>query len=196
MDSGNAHGCTQNSENDFSFDFLAWYHKDGDEFLKHIIWVTSDETWFSFVNVKAVDAHIHQTSWKRLNKRLPARKLMAAVFLDRKGVLMVEFMYQGTTIISSGLQNTTKNCKGPLRTNGVVLLHDSAHLHTAACTWALLEHFNWVLSYHPPYSLIFLSATTICLPTWRTCWDHSASTIMRSWWKVWKHGWALRRQIS
>jgi hypothetical protein len=34
----------------------------------------------------------------------------------------------------------------------VVLLHDSAHLHTAACTRALLEHFNWELFDHPPYS--------------------------------------------
>jgi hypothetical protein len=33
-----------------------------------------------------------------------------------------------------------------------VFLHDNAHLHTAARTPALLEHFNWVLSYHPPYT--------------------------------------------
>jgi hypothetical protein len=32
-----------------------------------------------------VDAHIHQTSRKSLNKRLPARKLMETVFWDRKG---------------------------------------------------------------------------------------------------------------
>jgi hypothetical protein len=37
--------------------------------------------------------HIHQTSQKSLNKYcLAVRKLMAAVFWDRKGVLMVEFM--------------------------------------------------------------------------------------------------------
>jgi histone-lysine N-methyltransferase SETMAR len=32
-----------------------------------------------------------------------------------------------------------------------VLLHDNVHLHTV-CTQALLEHFNWELSDHPPYS--------------------------------------------
>jgi hypothetical protein len=31
-------------------------------------------------------------------KEMSARKLMATVFWDRKGVLMVEFMQQGTTI--------------------------------------------------------------------------------------------------
>jgi transposase len=33
-----------------------------------------------------------------------------------------------------------------------VLLHDNAHLHTAAHTRALLKHFNWELFDHPPYS--------------------------------------------
>jgi hypothetical protein len=34
--------------------------------------------------------HTHpQTNRKSLNKRVPARKLMATVFWDRKGVLMV-----------------------------------------------------------------------------------------------------------
>jgi hypothetical protein len=33
-------------------------------------------------------------------KQMPARKLITTVFWDRKGVLMVEFMQQGTTITS------------------------------------------------------------------------------------------------
>jgi hypothetical protein len=50
----------------------------------------------------SVYTHIHQTSQKSLNKRcLLSRKLMATVFWDRKGVLMVEFMQQGTTDPSS-----------------------------------------------------------------------------------------------
>jgi hypothetical protein len=32
--------------------FLERYHKDGDEFLNHIVRVTVDETWVSFVNVE------------------------------------------------------------------------------------------------------------------------------------------------
>jgi hypothetical protein len=31
---------------------LERYHKDGDEFLNHIVRVTGDETWVSFVNVE------------------------------------------------------------------------------------------------------------------------------------------------
>jgi histone-lysine N-methyltransferase SETMAR len=37
-------------------------------------------------------------------------------------------------------------------TSGVVLFHDTASTHTAVCTQTLLEHFNWELFDHPPYS--------------------------------------------
>jgi histone-lysine N-methyltransferase SETMAR len=37
-------------------------------------------------------------------------------------------------------------------TYGVAALHDNSHPHTAACTQALLEHFNWELFDHPTYS--------------------------------------------
>jgi hypothetical protein len=32
--------------------FLEWYHTYGNEFLSHVVWVTGDETWVSFVNVE------------------------------------------------------------------------------------------------------------------------------------------------
>jgi hypothetical protein len=35
--------------------FLERYHKDGDEFLNHIVQVTGDETWVSFVNVETIE---------------------------------------------------------------------------------------------------------------------------------------------
>jgi hypothetical protein len=37
-------------------------------------------------------------------------------------------------------------------TTGVVLLHDNARPHIAVHSRALLEHFNWELFDHPPYS--------------------------------------------
>jgi histone-lysine N-methyltransferase SETMAR len=37
-------------------------------------------------------------------------------------------------------------------TSGVVFLHDNVRLHTAACIWALFEHFKWELNDYPPYS--------------------------------------------
>jgi hypothetical protein len=42
-------------------------------------------------------------------KQTSARKLMAAVFWDMKGVLMMEFMKHGTTITSQVHCETPKN---------------------------------------------------------------------------------------
>jgi hypothetical protein len=65
MGSENAHECTPNAENGFFFDFLDRYHKDGYEFLSHVVRATGAETWDSFVNaetkeqspIKPVDTH-------------------------------------------------------------------------------------------------------------------------------------------
>jgi hypothetical protein len=46
---------------------------------------------------------------------LSALKLMAAAFLDRKGLLVVELMQQGTTITSQMYCKTLKNCVKPFR---------------------------------------------------------------------------------
>jgi hypothetical protein len=108
----------------YALTFLELYHKDGDEFLNHIVRVTDDLTWASFVNIENTEQseqwHIHQTSRKSLNKRcLPARKLMAAIFWDRKGVLTVEFMQKRTTITQEVYSETRKDCVDPFRTKGV-----------------------------------------------------------------------------
>jgi hypothetical protein len=121
--------------------FLERDHKDGDEFLNHIIRVTGDETWVSFVNanqkeVKAACTHFHQTCQKSLNKSLPARKLVATVFWDRKGVLMMEFKKQRTTTSQVYCKNkmhwAIQNRRRGMLTYGVMLLHDNAHLHRTA----------------------------------------------------------------
>jgi hypothetical protein len=60
--------------------------------------------------------HTHSPSKpKSLNKCLYARKLMAVVFWDRKEVLVVEYMQQGTTITSELYCEILKNCLGPYR---------------------------------------------------------------------------------
>jgi hypothetical protein len=124
MGSENAHGCAQHAENGFGFDFLDRYHKIGDEILIHIVRVTDDETWVSFVNAETKESqssgctHIHQTSRKSL-KQTSARKLMATVFWDKSGVPTVELMQQGATVTSELYCESLKNCVGPFRTKGV-----------------------------------------------------------------------------
>jgi hypothetical protein len=146
--------------------FLEQYHKDADEFLNHIVRVTGDETWLSFVNFETKEQsnhwiHIHSPKKLKKLKQTSARKLMATVLWGRKGVLMVEFKQQGTTIMSEvycektrKLDMAIQNRRHGMLTYSVVLLYDSAcpHTSTAAHTQALLDHFNWKLFDHPPYS--------------------------------------------
>jgi hypothetical protein len=62
----NAHGCAQNAENGFGFYVLERYHKDGDEFLNHIVRVIDDGSWVSFVNVENKE---ESTQWMQFTKQ-------------------------------------------------------------------------------------------------------------------------------
>jgi histone-lysine N-methyltransferase SETMAR len=133
---------------------------------------------------------------------LSSRKLMATVFWDMKGVLMVEFMQQDTTIMSWMYCETLKklcraiqNKRRGMLTYGIVLFHDNAWSHTTDCNWILLEHFNRELFNHPPYSPDLTPSDYHLFAYLKNLWDHSPSTIM-SWWKVSKHDWAHRQQTS
>jgi transposase len=89
----------------------------------------------------------------RFKQMLSARKLMATVFWERRGVLMVEIMQQGTTTSEVYCKTLKKLCRAiqnkrrGMLTYGVALHHDNARLHTAAHTQALPELFD-----HMPYS--------------------------------------------
>jgi hypothetical protein len=65
--------------------------------------VTGDETWISHVTAE----NKHQSmQWRytafpktrKFKQMLSARKIMCTVFWDRHGVLLIDFMTQGTTI--------------------------------------------------------------------------------------------------
>jgi histone-lysine N-methyltransferase SETMAR len=96
---------------------------------------------------------------KKFKQTVFTRKQMETVFWYRKRVLMVGFVQRGTVVMSEvycktlkWLRRAIQNKRYRLLTSGVVLLHYSACLHTAARTQALLEYFNWELFDHPPYS--------------------------------------------
>ena len=89
--------------------FSQRYHDEGGEFLDRI--VTGDETCVKFVNVATKEQsrkwmHTHSPHKPRKFKQsLANRKLMAAMFWDRKGVLLIEFMGPGTTLTSETVQS-------------------------------------------------------------------------------------------
>jgi glycine cleavage system protein P-like pyridoxal-binding family len=85
--------------------------------------------------------HAHLPNKPKRFKQMSARKLMATVFWVRKGVLMVEFTQQGTTVTLEVYHETLKklrraiqNTRHGMLMSCVVLLFDNACLHTAAHT--------------------------------------------------------------
>jgi hypothetical protein len=134
------------------FRLLQRYHKYGDEFLNHIVRVTCEETWISFVNFENKEQSkqwMQNTFTKKAEKfkeTLSARKLMATVFWDRTG-----HQYDGGlhatrdhSNVRSVLQNTKKlrraiqNKRRGMLTPGVVHLHHNTRPHSVARTRALL----------------------------------------------------------
>ncbi|GFV40365.1 histone-lysine N-methyltransferase SETMAR [Trichonephila clavipes] len=120
-----------------ALDFLDRYHKEGDQFLERI--VTEDETWVSHITP---ESKRQSMEWRHTNspvrakakRTLSTRKVMATEFWDRHGVLLVEFMQQGTTIIASAycatiskLRRAIQNERRGLLTSGVLLLQDKAN---------------------------------------------------------------------
>jgi hypothetical protein len=102
----------------------------------------------------------HSQNKPKIKKKV-CQKADGTSFLgqDKKGVVMVEFMQQGTTITSKmycetliKLSKAFQNKRRVMLIYGVMLLHDNAHPHTTARTRALQEHFDWELFDHPPYS--------------------------------------------
>ncbi|GFX90946.1 HTH_48 domain-containing protein [Trichonephila clavipes] len=89
-------------------------------------------------------------------QRLSKRKVMATMLWDRRGILLVDFMPQGTAIKSAygstlwKLRRVLQNKRCGMLSKGVLLLHDNAGPHTSRMTRDLIEYL--VLD-NAPYSL-------------------------------------------
>ena len=143
--------------------FLEDYQKDGDSLLDRV--VTGDETWVKHVTCETKKQSMewgHTSSPKRPRKclqTLSARKIMATVFWDREGVLLVDFLERGSTIISEPYCETMKTLRRKIQnkrrgklSSKVLFFDDNALLHMAKRTRRLLDHFGWKVLHHPPYS--------------------------------------------
>ncbi|GBO05126.1 hypothetical protein AVEN_130696-1 [Araneus ventricosus] len=117
--------------------------------------VTGDETWVSHVTPESKQQsmewrHTHSHVRDKAKQTLSQRKIMASVFWDRNGVLLVDFMQRGTTINAvvygqtlRKLRSAIQNKRRGMLTEGILLLHDNARPHTAAQTRALLDSLGW-----------------------------------------------------
>lgn len=133
-------------------EFLDRYRTDGDAFLKSI--VTGDETWVSHYTPENKRQsmqwkHLTSPSAKKFKVVKSTRKIMAFVFWDQKGILLIDFLPQGETINANRYCETLKKLRRAIQnkrrgmlTSGVCLLHDNARPHVARSTAQLLDEFG------------------------------------------------------
>jgi len=91
--------------------------------------------------------------------RLSAGKVMATVFWDFKGVLLVDFLHARRTINVAYYCNLLEKVRAAYRLKrrgfaiqDVLLLHDNARPHSAALTQEKLAQMCWTALEHLPYS--------------------------------------------
>jgi len=99
-----------------------------------------------------------------------ASKVMATVFWDMRGVLLVEFQEHGRTANASSycsllgrLKTAIRTKRKGLLTQGVILIHDNARPHTARLTLKTVEQLWLEVLPHPPYSPDLVPVTIIFL---------------------------------
>ncbi len=145
-----------------ALDFLTRYQARGDKFLDQL--VTGDETWVHYWTPETKRASM---VWKTATEPAPKKfktvpssgKVMATLFWDREGPLLLEYMQKGSTITQQTYFDTILRLRdaikrkrpGKLR-RGIVLLHDNARPHTAALMQWLYTDLQWDVFGHPAHS--------------------------------------------
>lgn len=145
-----------------SRDCLEMFEADPQDFLNRF--VTMDETW---VHHYTPESKQQSKQWKKPGEPTPkkaktilsAGKVMASVFWDAKGVIMVDYLPKGVTINSAyyctllrRLREEIKEKRPGLLRKKVLFHHDNARVHTSVETMAQIRDCGFELLPHPAYS--------------------------------------------
>lgn len=101
-----------------ALDFLSRYQLEGEDFLSRII--TCDETW---VYYSTPESKMDSMQWKHKNsprvitfkRTLPVKKMIACVFWDSQGVIMVDFLQYSTTVNSEVYCNQLRKLRALIK---------------------------------------------------------------------------------
>ena len=102
-----------------------------------------------------------------------AGKVMTTVFWYEKGLLLLEFMPQKTTITGQTYANTITALREAIKEKrrgklsaGVLLVHDNAPVHMSAKSEAAIRQCGFQQLNHPPYSPD-LAPSIIFIPSYK-----------------------------
>ena len=141
---------------------LNLFEEDPANFLKRF--VTTDETWVHYFTPEAIQ---QSKQWKhpgspppKKAKTVPsAGKVMASVFWDTDGILLIDYLQKGQTINSTyfasllmHLQEKIKVKRRGKLTKDVLFHQDNAPVHKSVIAIAAIHDCGFKLIEHPPYS--------------------------------------------
>lgn len=126
--------------------------------------VTLDETWLYFYDPETKEQskewrHSGSPRPKKVRTQKSTKKVMASVFWDKDGIIMVDYLADGTCItgeyyasLLDRLKEVIKKKRRGKLTKGILLLHDNAPAHKSNIVAAKLNTLGFQLVHHPPYS--------------------------------------------
>lgn len=145
-----------------SHDILSIWEENWTKLIDRI--VTTDETSVSYENT---DSRNSAAEWREKGFRRPEipklssdkRKIMATVFRDSEGVLMVDILPPNKTVDALYYCELLDRLRGEIQSKrrgklskGIILLHDNARPHTTTLTTDKFKELGWSLLPYPPYS--------------------------------------------
>jgi len=96
---------------------------------------------------------------KKFRVQKTAGKVLASIFLDQSGILLIDYLPKGQTINAEYYLSLLVQLKDILKkkrrgqvTRGVLFLHDNAPSHRALATHKKLAYVGFQCLDHPPYS--------------------------------------------
>jgi histone-lysine N-methyltransferase SETMAR len=147
---------------DISRELLGRYDAEPANFLARI--VTGDETWLHYWDPETQQEfkqwkHKESPAPKRPRTQTSTGKIMASIFWDAEGVIMIDYMPHGSTItgqyyadLLGRLRKEIKEKRRSKLAHGVLVLHDNAPAHTSKVARAAIRDCGFEELPHPPYS--------------------------------------------
>lgn len=145
-----------------SRDNLARFNADPEDFLYRF--VTMDETWCHHFTP---ETKMMSKQWKHMGSPPPkkarvvqsANKVMASIFWDADGILLIDFLERGHTVTGEYYSNLLRQLRAAIiekrrgkLTRGVLFHQDNAPVHKSTIAMATIREQGFELLQHPPYS--------------------------------------------
>lgn len=141
---------------------LDLFKRNSQEFLRRV--VTVDETWIHYYTPESKRQSkqwiFRGESAPKKAKTVPsAGKVMATIFWDSNGIILMDFLQKGRTITGQYYSELLdrfdiklKETRPHLAKKKVLFHHDNAPAHSSRIVAAKLHELHYELLPHPPYS--------------------------------------------